>query len=471
MADTSAPAPGGAVVAQDDFEGNQPGWGPFVKGDAGGVTDPRTSISRLHAPYSQKSWKNTYSPYNSGTLKGKAVDDVLDGGHSLKAHEENTGLVYRTVPATVPFVAGHRYKVSFDYQTNLDGQWAWVTGADRIAGGKTTARDIGRDTLAPALDTTAYSKEIVAGCGDTWVGLRKLGGAAGADLVLDDFRVTDLGPVTGGAACASVTTPAGTDLSPGVAGEYVTSFTNSEEGDATNVVTRFEGLPSGWTVQVKERDGNRFERVKPGATVSTTWVLTPPAGAAGTPAAWKATAVYDEAGATKTVSADARAAVASEPVLSPGSMTASADSENLSSGAAEGPVSNVLDGDPGTIWHTDYTKSEAPYPHWVTLKLGGPANVDGFGYLGRQSGGQNGRVAGYRVDVSDDGTTWKTVADGTLTDSPQTQRISFSPVRASSVRFTALNALNGQPFAAAAEMRVYGAPVDAPTGYPPAERS
>ncbi|WP_018569725.1 endo-alpha-N-acetylgalactosaminidase family protein [Streptomyces sp. PsTaAH-124] len=471
MADTSAPAPGGAVVAQDDFEGNQPGWGPFVKGDAGGVTDPRTSISRLHAPYSQKSWKNTYSPYNSGTLKGKAVDDVLDGGHSLKAHEENTGLVYRTVPATVPFVAGHRYKVSFDYQTNLDGQWAWVTGADRIAGGKTTARDIGRDTLAPALDTTAYSKEIVAGCGDTWVGLRKLGGAAGADLVLDDFRVTDLGPVTGGAACASVTTPAGTDLSPGVAGEYVTSFTNSEEGDATNVVTRFEGLPSGWTVQVKERDGNRFERVKPGATVSTTWVLTPPAGAAGTPAAWKATAVYDEAGATKTVSADARAAVASEPVLSPGSMTASADSENLSSGAAEGPVSNVLDGDPGTIWHTDYTKSEAPYPHWVTLKLGGPADVDGFGYLGRQSGGQNGRVAGYRVDVSDDGTTWKTVADGTLTDSPQTQRISFSPVRASSVRFTALNALNGQPFAAAAEMRVYGAPVDAPTGYPPAERS
>lgn len=109
MADTTSPLPRaekGTVVAHDDFEGNQPGWGPFVKGDAGGVTDPRTSISDLHEPYSQKEWKNTYSPYDSGTLKGKAVDDVLAGRHSLKSHAENTGLVYRTVPAAVPFEEG-----------------------------------------------------------------------------------------------------------------------------------------------------------------------------------------------------------------------------------------------------------------------------------------------------------------------------------------------------------------------------
>jgi endo-alpha-N-acetylgalactosaminidase len=196
-ADTTAPLPasppGATVVAADDFEGNQPGWGPFVKGDAGGITDPRTSISDLHAPYSQKEWKNTYSPYNSGTLNGKAVDDVLDGSHSLKAHEENTGLVYRTVPATVPFVAGHRYAISFRYQTNVDGQWAWVTGADTVGGGTVASKDVTRDVLAPALDTATYSKEITAGCGDTWVGLRKLGGAAGTDFVLDDFRVPDLG--------------------------------------------------------------------------------------------------------------------------------------------------------------------------------------------------------------------------------------------------------------------------------------
>ncbi|MFK0068745.1 endo-alpha-N-acetylgalactosaminidase family protein [Streptomyces sp. NPDC091046] len=473
MADTTGPLPraeDGTVVAHDDFEGNQPGWGPFVKGDAGGVTDPRTSISDLHAPYSQKEWKNTYSPYDSGTLRGKAVDDVLAGRHSLKSHAENTGLVHRTTPATVPFEEGHRYRVSFSYQTNIEGQWAWVTGADRVADGKTASRDITREVLAPALDTAVHSREFVAGCGDTWVGLRKLGSARGSDLVLDDFTVTDLGRADGGAACAAVTAPSGAELSPGVPGEYVTTFTNHESADAGNVGIAFHGLPEGWKAEVKEKDGNLFESVAPGATVRTTWLLTPPAGTTDTSPTWQVTATYAHAGATRTVTSDARAAVTAEPVIAPGSTTATADSENASSGAAEGPVTNVLDGDPGTIWHTDYTASQAPYPHWVTLKLGGAADIDGFGYLGRQSGGQNGRVAGYEVAVSDDGQTWTTVARGTLKDVPQTQRVSFDRVRASYVRFTALNALNGQPYAAAAEMRVYGVPVDLPTGYPPGER-
>ncbi|MGC0413109.1 hypothetical protein RKD31_006352 [Streptomyces sp. SAI-163] len=324
--------------------------------------------------------------------------------------------------------------------------------------------------LAPALDTAAYSREIVAGCGDTWVGLRKLGSARGADLVLDDLTVTDLGEAQSGAACAGVTAPSGAELSPGVPGEYVTTFTNHESSDADNVGIALQGLPEGWKAEVKEKDGNLFGSVKPGATVRTTWLLTPPVGTADTSATWKVTATYAHAGATRTVASEARAAVTAEPVLAPGSITATADSENGSSGAGEGPVSNVLDGDAGTIWHTDYTASQAPYPHWVTLRLGGAADIDGFGYLGRQSGGQNGRVAGYEVAVSDDGEDWTTVARGTLKDFPQIQRVSFDRVRASYVRFTALDALNGQPYAAAAELRVYGVPVDLPTGYPPGER-
>ncbi|MEW1602043.1 endo-alpha-N-acetylgalactosaminidase family protein [Streptomyces sp. NPDC093808] len=473
MADTTSPLPRaekGTVVAHDDFEGNQPGWGPFVKGDAGGVTDPRTSISDLHEPYSQKEWKNTYSPYDSGTLKGKAVDDVLAGRHSLKSHAENTGLVHRTVPATVPFEEGHRYAVSFTYQTNIAGQWAWVTGADRVGDGKAVPREIRREVLEPALDTRTHSHEFVAGCGDTWVGLRKLGSAAGSDLVLDDFTVTDLGADPAGAACASVTVPPGTELSPGAPGTFVTTFTNNETTDAVDVGVRLHGLPEGWKAEVAEKDGNLLGTVKPGDSARTAWLLTPPADAAGATPAWQVSATYAHEGATKAVTADARATVTTEPLLPPGSMTATADSENRSSGPGEGPVSNVLDGDPATIWHTDYTGSAAPYPHWVTLGLGGPADVDGFGYLNRQSGGPNGRVAGYEVAVSDDGTHWTTVAKGSLKDVPQTQRITFGRVRASHVRFTALNALNGQPFAAAAEMRVYGTALNPPTGHPPGER-
>ncbi|CAM5623750.1 F5/8 type C domain-containing protein OS=Streptomyces rochei OX=1928 GN=G3I25_16160 PE=4 SV=1 [Streptomyces rochei] len=472
MPDTTAPLPppDSGVIARHDFEGNQPGWGPFVKGDAGGVTDPRTSISELHAPYTQKEWKNSHQPYDDGALDGKAVDDVIGGGHSLKSHAENTGLVYRTVPATVPFEAGHKYAVSFRYQTNVPGQWAWVTGADTVADGRTEAREITRETFEPALDTATYTGEIVAGCGDTWVGLRKLGGAAGTDFVLDDFRVEDLGPVEGGPACALVTAPVGADLGPGSPGEYRTAFTNHEATDAVNVAVSMEDVPAGWKVEVKEKDGNLFDSVAPGETVTTSWLLTPPESAAGTTAAWRATAVYDDLGVTKTVTARAGAAVSDVPVLSPASMSATADSENRSSGSAEGPVGNVLDGDPGTIWHTDYTEADAPYPHWVTLKLDGQSRVDGFGYLGRQSGGPNGRVKDYRVAVSHDGREWTTVAEGSLVDARDMQRVTFDPVRASYVRFTALDALNGQPFAAAAEMRVLGTPVDPPSGFPPGTR-
>ncbi|MFJ8145713.1 hypothetical protein ACIQ6R_11630 [Streptomyces sp. NPDC096048] len=42
------------------------------------------------------------------------------------------------------------------------------------------------------------------------------------------------------------------------------------------------------------------------------------------------------------------------------------------------------------------------------------------------------------------------MADGTLKGVLRTQPISVDRVRASHVRFTALNALNGQPYAAAA---------------------
>jgi len=472
MLDTSTALPtDSAVIAADDFEGNQPGWGPFVKGDAGGSTDPRTSISELHDPYSQKAWKNTHSPYDSGTLKGLGVDDVLSGEHSLKAHEENTGLVYRTVPATVPFVAGHKYRVSFDYQTNLDGQWAWVTGADTVGEGAVSSADVNREAIAPALDTAHYSKDIVAGCGDTWVGLRKLGGANGADFVLDDFRVEDLGEEAGGASCGSVAAPASTDLSPGVAGSLVTTFTNNELTAATNVGIELTGLPDGWTAQVAKKGGNLFGSVAPGRSVTTTWLVTPPASAAGTSASLSVVATYANDCVTKSVTGAAKTTVSDRPMLSPGSMTATADSENLSSGAGEGPVGNVLDGDPGTIWHTDYTNSSAPYPHWVTLALAGPSTVDGFGYLGRQSGGQNGRVKGYEIAVSDDGASWTTVATGALVDSPDTQIVSFTPVTASFVRFTATSSLNGQPFAAAAEMRVYGTAADLPTGFAPGVRA
>ncbi|WP_244203866.1 hypothetical protein, partial [Streptomyces albovinaceus] len=44
------------TVAHEDFEAVDQGWGPFLKGDAGGSTDPRTHISQLNAPYTRSGW-------------------------------------------------------------------------------------------------------------------------------------------------------------------------------------------------------------------------------------------------------------------------------------------------------------------------------------------------------------------------------------------------------------------------------
>ncbi len=170
------PDTGGALVAED-FENVPQGWGPFVKGDAGGVTDPRTHIAQRHAPYTQRGWN------------GKAVDDVIDGTQSLKSRGENVGLVYRTVPHTVRFEPGRRYRVTFRYDNERAGQYAWVTAVDAPG-----ALELVRTPLPATARPTTYSYEFTApDTGEAWVGLRKVGDNGTAEFCLDGFTVRQVG--------------------------------------------------------------------------------------------------------------------------------------------------------------------------------------------------------------------------------------------------------------------------------------
>lgn len=181
-------APGAASTSgTEDFEAVDQGWGPFLKGDAGGTNDPRTHLARLHAPYTQAGWN------------GKLVDDVLAGEWSLKSHEENAGLVYRTAPWTVPLTPGHRYRIEYAHQSSHPGAYEWVTGYD--ADGRSV--ETRRTPIGQQRTTARFTETVTPGCGDTWTGLRKRAGApAGADFVLDDFTVTDLGPAREAPVCA-----------------------------------------------------------------------------------------------------------------------------------------------------------------------------------------------------------------------------------------------------------------------------
>ncbi|MEU7891359.1 endo-alpha-N-acetylgalactosaminidase family protein [Nonomuraea sp. NPDC049152] len=270
----------------EDFEHVDQGWGPFVKGDAGGSTDPRTHIAQKHAPYTQAGWN------------GKAVDDVIGGEESLKAHEERRGLVYRTVPWTTRFEPGHAYEVSFRYQNALPNTFAWVSGYDKA--GQTV--ELRQTPLEQKLTTATFTERVVAGCGDVWVGLRSLQAERdGADFVLDDFSVTDLGPAQDQLACASLAVrPAAETLEPGLPNDVTTVFANLEDAAARNVSVRLTA-PQGWTVTGQGAAAS----VEPGQQLSTAWKVTPPVDAPYQPYQLKATLTYEVGGVTKTLEAGA----------------------------------------------------------------------------------------------------------------------------------------------------------------------
>ncbi|HCT78880.1 MAG TPA: alpha-L-fucosidase [Micromonosporaceae bacterium] len=130
----------------------------------------------------------------------------------------------------------------------------------------------------------------------------------------------------------------------------------------------------------------------------------------------------------------------------------SVDSEETS--GENGRAANVLDGNPATIWHTQWTGTAAPMPHQVTLDLGGSYDVTTLRYLPR-SGGGNGTIARYEVYVSADGTTWGSPATaGTWPSGAAEKTASFAAVRGRFVRLRALSEVNGNPWTSAAELNI-----------------
>lgn len=253
------PATKAGALVYEDFEAVDQGWGPFLKGDSGGTTDPRTHIAQLHAPYTQAGWN------------GKLVDDVIGGAESLKSHDENSGLVYRTAPWTVPMKDGHSYRVEFAHQSSHAGAYEWVTGYDRANGTPVETR---RTPLGQQRTTGHFSETVTAGCGDTWTGLRKRADAPdGADFVLDSFSVTDLGPAPEKAACGTLALAAPETLEPGRPNQVTATFTNDEAGAADSATATLE-LPAGWTAEPAAAVA--LGTVAAGAKATATWKVTPP---------------------------------------------------------------------------------------------------------------------------------------------------------------------------------------------------
>ncbi|MES2920309.1 MAG: discoidin domain-containing protein [Verrucomicrobiota bacterium] len=86
------------------------------------------------------------------------------------------------------------------------------------------------------------------------------------------------------------------------------------------------------------------------------------------------------------------------------------DSQELAGENA--PATMAIDGNTGTFWHTQWQGGSPPPPHHLTIDLGSPRAIGGYVYTPRQ-GNANGRIAGYQVDSSTNGTSWTPIDSGT----------------------------------------------------------
>ncbi|CAH1193038.1 hypothetical protein PAECIP111891_00479 [Paenibacillus allorhizoplanae] len=131
-------------------------------------------------------------------------------------------------------------------------------------------------------------------------------------------------------------------------------------------------------------------------------------------------------------------------------MSASATSEELVS-ETDG-ASNVLDGDPNTIWHTKWDLYDT-LPESITLNLGGTYDVNKIKVVPRQGGGSNGMITAYNVYASTDGIQYTKVVSGTWAKDATEKTAEFPATRASFIKLEATAGQGG--WASAAEMNVY----------------
>jgi hypothetical protein len=134
--------------------------------------------------------------------------------------------------------------------------------------------------------------------------------------------------------------------------------------------------------------------------------------------------------------------------LSKNTMKASANSEE-----SRDPASNAIDGNPNTIWHSQWNVQNQ-YPYNLTLELDKNQTISQIDYLPRQDGSENGRILNYNIYTSVDGVKYDKVSSGTWENNSDKKTAIFNPVTAKFVKIEVTNGQNG--FASAAEVDIWG---------------
>lgn len=151
---------------------------------------------------------------------------------------------------------------------------------------------------------------------------------------------------------------------------------------------------------------------------------------------------------------------------------ATADSEQTTSPGAEGPVSNILDGNSNTLWHSKYNNNgaggherEKTYgPYQITINLGSSTTFKAFSYMPRKTGQPNGRFRTYDFYVAQtlEELTRKInncdyTAKGFIDHTSDKSTLVILPFT-ETARYIALRSLNHDTFGTCAEFNLYSDP-------------
>lgn len=117
----------------------------------------------------------------------------------------------------------------------------------------------------------------------------------------------------------------------------------------------------------------------------------------------------------------------------------------------------AFDNNTTTYWHTQWSPTSPAYPHEIQIDLGESYSLEAFSCLPRQDGGQNGLIKEFEFYLSDDGANWGTaVKTGTWNSTAGLKKEFFAPTTGRYIRLVGLAEINGNAWASAAEIDVYG---------------
>ncbi len=115
----------------------------------------------------------------------------------------------------------------------------------------------------------------------------------------------------------------------------------------------------------------------------------------------------------------------------------------------------AMDGNPSTMWHTDFTFVNPPPPHEIVVDLGAEYELSGIAYLPRP-GAANGTIRDYEIYVSSsDKEFGKPLVKGTFAKKDTEQTVEF-PAKAKGryLRLVALSEVADKPWTSIAELRL-----------------